>query len=337
VSEERGVGAGPAIEAHGLVKCYGKLRALDGIDLCVEPGQVFGFLGPNGAGKTTTIRILATLTRPDAGWARVFGHDVTTDADAVRALVSVTGQFASLDTDLTGMENMLLLGRLRGLSRRGARRRASDLLEAFDLTAAAGRPVASYSGGMARRLDIAASLIVTPDVLCLDEPTTGLDPRSRAQVWELIRSVAQTGTLVLLTTQYLAEADQLAKRIAVIDRGRIVAAGTSGQLKAMVGAGILRVRLIDGQQRALAGSVLGAALAGPVGLDADPQALSVPLPADASPAEMGGVVGRALSELSRCGVALAEVTLGQPSLDEAFLALTGHYADRGTAGEEGAA
>ena len=202
-------GGALAIEAHGLVKVYGENRALDGIDLRVRRGQVFGFLGPNGAGKTTTIRILATLTRPDGGTARVLGHDVMTETDSIRARVAVTGQFASLDEDLTGYENLTVLGRLQGLSRAASRQRADDLLAAFDLTGSAGRPVRGYSGGMRRRLDIGASLIVTPDLLFLDEPTTGLDPRSRNQVWELVRQIAAVGTTVLLTTQYLDEADQL--------------------------------------------------------------------------------------------------------------------------------
>ena len=208
---------GLTIEARGLVKVYGKTRALDAIDLTVRRGQVFGFLGPNGAGKTTTIRILATLTRPDGGTARVLGCDVVSEADAIRAWVAVTGQFASLDDDLTGYENLIVLGRLRGLSRAASKQRADDLLAAFGLTGAAGRPVGGYSGGMRRRLDIGASLIVTPDLLFLDEPTTGMDPRSQIQVWELVRLIAAAGTTVLLTTQYLEEADQLAGQIAVID------------------------------------------------------------------------------------------------------------------------
>ena len=232
-------GDSPAIEARGLVKAYGKTRAVDGIDLTVRRGQVFGFLGPNGAGKTTTIRILATLARPDGGTARVLGFDVVSGRNAIRARVAVTGQFASLDDDLTGHENLTVFGRLRGLSRAASKRRADELLAAFDLTGSASRPVGGYSGGMRRRLDIGASLIVTPDLLFLDEPTTGMDPHSRGQVWELVRQIAGVGTTVLLTTQYLEEADQLAGQIAVIDRGRIVAEGTSAQLKARVGSGTL--------------------------------------------------------------------------------------------------
>ncbi|MEO3826774.1 ATP-binding cassette domain-containing protein [Actinomadura sp. B10D3] len=309
----------PAIDARGLVKVYGKTRALDGIDLTVQRGQVFGFLGPNGAGKTTTIRILATLTRPDAGTARVLGHDLVGDAGALRARVAVTGQFAALDVDLTGYENLSVLGRLHGLSRTAARRRADDLLAAFDLTGAAGRPVAGYSGGMRRRLDIAAGLIVTPDLLFLDEPTTGLDPRSRTRVWALVRRIAAAGTTVLLTTQYLEEADRLAERIAVIDHGRIVAEGTGAQLKARVGSGTLHVRLLDGAQLPLARRVLAGALDGTLRPAADPLSLSVLL----TGADTARLVGHAMTRLAEADVGVAEVAVGRPSLDEAFLALTG--------------
>ncbi|MFI6601661.1 ATP-binding cassette domain-containing protein [Nonomuraea sp. NPDC050536] len=314
----------PAIEAYGLVKVYGENRALDGIDLTVRRGQVFGFLGPNGAGKTTTIRILATLTRPDSGTARVLGHDVISERDAIRARAAVTGQFAALDEDLTGYENLNILGRLHGLSRAAGKRRADDLLAAFDLTAAAGRPVGGYSGGMRRRLDIAAGLIVTPDLLFLDEPTTGLDPRSRSQVWELVRHIAAAGTTVLLTTQYLEEADQLADQIAVIDHGRIVAEGTSAQLKSRVGSGTLHVRLLDGEQRRQAQQVLAGALEGTVHPATDPLALSMLLATPADATDMGRLVGHALTQLAEARVGVAEITLGQPSLDEAFLSLTGH-------------
>ncbi|WP_328645196.1 ATP-binding cassette domain-containing protein [Amycolatopsis sp. NBC_00348] len=309
----------PAVEARGLVKAYGGHRALDGIDLTIRRGEVFGFLGPNGAGKTTTIRVLATLTRPDGGTTRVLGHDVVTGTAAIRARVAVTGQFASLDEDLTGFENLLLLGRLHGLSRAASRKRADDLLAAFDLTRSAGRPVGGYSGGMRRRLDIGASLITTPDLLFLDEPTTGLDPRSRNQVWELVRRIAAAGTTVLLTTQYLEEADQLAERIAVIDHGRIVAEGTSAQLKSRVGAGTLHVRLLDGEQRPRARQILAAA--GAVQLADDPLALSIPLDAGV---DAGRLAGRAMTQLADAGVGVAEFSLGRPSLDEAFLALTEH-------------
>ncbi|MFB4303165.1 ATP-binding cassette domain-containing protein [Actinomadura sp. NTSP31] len=317
-------GDGPAIEARGLVKVYGGNRALDGIDLTVRRGQVFGFLGPNGAGKTTTIRILATLTRPDGGTARVLGHDLVRERQAIRARVAVTGQFAALDEDLTGRENLTVLGRLHGLSRAACRGRADDLLTAFELTGAADRPVGGYSGGMRRRLDIAAGLIVPPDLLFLDEPTTGLDPRSRGRVWETVRRIADAGTTVLLTTQYLEEADQLADQIAVIDHGRIVAEGTSAQLKARVGTGTLHVRLLDGGQRARARDVLAGALDGTVRLAADPLALSMLVTGASDTARL---VGRAMTLLADARVGVAEVALGQPSLDEAFLALTGRTTD----------
>jgi ABC-2 type transport system ATP-binding protein len=326
MSENRTAGDGPAIEARGLVKSYGETRALDGIDLTVRRGQVFGFLGPNGAGKTTTIRILATLTRPDGGIARVLGFDVVSQRNVIRARVAVTGQFAALDDDLTGYENLILFGRLRGLPRVASKRRADELLAAFDLTGAASRLVSGYSGGMRRRLDIGASLIVTPDLLFLDEPTTGLDPRSQSQVWELVRQIAAAGTTVLLTTQYLEEADQLAEQIAVIDDGRIVAEGSSAQLKARVGSGTLHVRLLDGRQRSQAQAVLAGAMEGAVRLGADPLTLSVSLATPPDPADVGRLVGHAMTRLSEARMAVTEVTLGQPSLHEAFLALTGHPA-----------
>jgi len=245
-----------AIETSDLTKVFGATCAVDGVNLTVCRGTVYGFLGPNGAGKTTTIRMLATLLRPDSGTARVFGHDVVREADAVRRQVSLTGQFASVDEDLTGWENLLLLGRLLGYSWAQARTRARELLEAFDLAEAARRQVKKFSGGMRRRLDLAASLLVTPDLLFLDEPTTGLDPQSRLQVWEMVRAIVGTGTTVLLTTQYLEEADQLADRIAVINQGTIIAEGTSGQLKASVGTGTVHVRLVDPAQRPEAERVL---------------------------------------------------------------------------------
>jgi ABC-2 type transport system ATP-binding protein len=319
-----------AIEASGLVKVFGKTRAVDGVDLAVRTGMVYGLLGPNGAGKTTTIRMLATLLRPDAGTARVFGHDIVRKADAVRERVSLTGQFASVDEDLTGLENLILLARLLGYSRRQAKTRASELLEAFGLAEAADRQVKKYSGGMQRRLDIAASIVVTPDLIFLDEPTAGLDPRSRNQVWEIVRALVADGTTVLLTTQYLDEADQLADRIAVIDHGRVIAEGTSGELKASVGSGALHVRLRDPESRPEAERVLSRALGVPVHLESDPAALS----ARVSDAES---VAHALAELSRSGVALTNFALGQPSLDEVFLALTGRPAEDAADTEEDAA
>ena len=309
-----------AIEASGLVKVFGDTRAVDGVDLAVQAGTVYGFLGPNGAGKTTTIRMLATLLEPDAGSARVLGHDIVAEADAVRSRVSLTGQFASVDDELSARENLVLVGRLLGLSRARAKERADDLLEAFELTAEASRQVETFSGGMRRRLDIAASLVVTPDLLFLDEPTTGLDPRSRNQVWEIVRVLVGQGTSVLLTTQYLDEADQLAGRIAVIDHGTVIAEGTSSELKASVGQGTLHVRLGDAARRADAASLLADRLGAEVRPEADPAALS----ACADDPER---VGEALAELARSGIAVSEFSLGQPSLDEVFLALTGHPAE----------
>ncbi len=320
-----------AIEASGLVRSFGKTRAVDGVELSVPRGAVYGLLGPNGAGKTTVVRMLATLLRPDSGTARVLGRDVAREGDAVRSRVSLTGQFASVDEDLTGLENLVLIARLMGHSRRRSKQRAAELPGAFGLVEAADRQVKKYSGGMRRRLDIAASIVVTPDLLFLDEPTTGLDPRSRNQVWEIIRTLASEGTTVLLTTQYLDEADQLASRIAVIDHGRVIAEGTPGQLKASVGAGALRVRLRDPEQRPDAEQVLSRTLDAPIHLDSDPAALS----ARVSDPDR---VSHALAELTRSGVAVADFALGQPSLDEVFLSLTGHPAEEeATATEEGAA
>ncbi|QTE27975.1 ATP-binding cassette domain-containing protein [Pengzhenrongella sicca] len=309
-----------AIEAVGLVRHFGSTRAVDGLDLRVGTGAVYGVLGPNGAGKTTAIRMLATLLRPTAGTARVFGLDVVADAEAVRSRVSLTGQFASVDEDLTGFENLVLLSRLWGYSRPAARQRAGDLLDAFGLADARDRQVKNYSGGMRRRLDIAASIVVTPDLIFLDEPTSGLDPRSRNQVWEIIRAMVAGGTTVLLTTQYLDEADQLADRIAVVDHGRVIAEGTSSELKASVGSGALHVRLLDPAQRPEAARVLGQALGTPMQLEADPAALSARL----QDAER---VASALGELTGVGIGVATFALGQPSLDEVFLALTGRPAD----------
>jgi ABC-2 type transport system ATP-binding protein len=309
-----------AIEASGLMKSFGSTRAVDGVDLSVRTGTVYGFLGPNGAGKTTTIRMLATLLEPDEGTARVLGHDVVREADAVRSRVSLTGQYASVDEQLTGRENLVLLGRLLGYTRTEAKARADELLDAFDLTEAAARQVETYSGGMRRKLDIAGSIVVTPDLMFLDEPTTGLDPRSRNHVWEIVRALVRQGTTVLLTTQYLDEADHLANRIAVIDHGKVIAEGTSGELKASVGAGALHVRLRDGKQRTEGQQVLAQTLGVPVHFDSDPVALT----ASVSDPER---VARALIELSRAEVGVAEFALGQPSLDEVFFALTGRPAE----------
>ncbi|MGK5631273.1 ATP-binding cassette domain-containing protein [Streptomyces sp. URMC 123] len=325
----------PAIETAGLVKVFGAQRAVDGVDLTVPRGTVYGVLGPNGAGKTTTVRMLATLLRPDGGRARVFGHDVVREPEAVRARVSLTGQYASVDEDLTGAENLVLLARLLGHRRPAARRRAEELLAAFGLAEAAGRQAKNYSGGMRRRLDIAASLIATPDLLFLDEPTTGLDPRSRNQVWDIVRTIVDQGTTVLLTTQYLDEADRLASRIAVIDHGRVIAEGTKGELKASVGAGSVRLRLRHAEQRAEAERVLARELAAPVARDADPVVLMARLPDRGTETGAAELTARALARLAAAGITVDDFSLGQPSLDEVFLALTDRPADRTTSGGAG--
>lgn len=315
-----------AIETSALVKVFGRTRAVDGLDLQVARGTVYGLLGPNGAGKTTTVKVLATLLVPDTGSARVLGHDVRREPAAVRSKVSLTGQFASIDEDLTGHENLVLVARLFGFGWRAARERSAQLLDAFGLSDAAGRQVRTYSGGMRRRLDIAASLIVTPEVLFLDEPTTGLDPRSRNQVWDIVRAIAREGTTVMLTTQHLEEADRLAHRLAVIDHGRLIAEGTSRELKASVGGSTLHVRVTSVDHRGEAESVLGRVLGVSVHNGDDPHVLSAPV-GDATR------VADALAALSQQGVPLAEFSLSQPSLDEVFFALTGHTAEeRGEAG-----
>ncbi|WP_440771648.1 ATP-binding cassette domain-containing protein [Natronorubrum sp. DTA28] len=317
-----------AVETEGLVKHFGETKAVDGVDLTIPAGGIYGLLGPNGAGKTTVIRMLATLLAPDAGAARVFDHDVVSDADAVRSRVSMTGQFASVDEDLTGRENLVLLARLLGYSRSQAKTRAAELLEAFGLTEAAPRQVKTYSGGMRRRLDIAASIVVTPELLFLDEPTTGLDPRNRTQVWEIIRALVANGTTVVLTTQYLEEADQLADRIAVIDAGRIIAEGTPSDLKASIGSGVLSVRVRDPDQREEASRALSRILDVPVDHEADPTALS----AHVTETDR---IAHAFVELSQSGIEVTEFALGQPSLDEVFLALTDQPAHENAVSEEG--
>ena len=293
---------------------------LHNVGFGLEAGQRIGLLGPNGAGKTTVMRVLATLTRPDAGTARVLGRDVVSDSKEVRRRVSLTGQFASLDEDLTGRDNLRLIGRLFGYSGRGARSRAEELLDAFSLTDAGDKQVKKYSGGMRRRLDIAASIVVTPELLFLDEPTTGLDPRSRNEVWDIVRAMVSGGTTVLLTTQYLEEADQLADRITVIDRGQVIAEGASAELKASVGSGTLVVRVMDRADRPAAREVLGRELGVEVREEIDPSALT------ANVAGSAGVT-RALTALEDAGITLAQFSLGQPTLDEVFLSITGHTAE----------
>ena len=305
-----------AIEARGLVKRFGDLRAVDCIDLAVPRGTIFALLGPNGAGKTTLMRMLATLIRPDEGTARVMGHDVLEAPQEVRAAIAMTGQFASLDEDLTGRENLVLLARLWGLRGRAARARADELLAAFDLADAASKQVKDYSGGMRRKLDIAASLIVRPGVLFLDEPTTGLDPVARQGVWRMIRSLAGSGVTILLTTQYLDEADQLASRIAVIDHGRKIAEGTSRELKAATGSGFLHVALADAARLEHAARILELALAGAVQRSVEGARLSI---VARTPEAANQALGALLAE----GIALADFSMGSPSLDEVFFALTG--------------
>ena len=313
-----------AIETDGLAKSFGDTRALVGVDLRIRQGSVYGLLGPNGAGKTTTIRILATLLRPDAGSATVLGHDLVREPAQVRRKVSLTGQYASVDEDLTGHENLVLMGRLRGLAWGAARRRASELLEAFGLADAAGRQVQTYSGGMRRRIDIAASLVTIPEILFLDEPTTGLDPRSRNQVWDLVRRIADEGTTVLLTTQYLDEADRLAERLAVVDHGRVIAEGTSRELKASVGSSALHLRLASADQRARAQELVTRVLGDGVVPVNDATALTARL---ANPAQAAAV----LTELVRNEVDVAEFSVGNPTLDEVFFALTGRPAEEAKA------
>ncbi|WP_368904569.1 ATP-binding cassette domain-containing protein [Taklimakanibacter lacteus] len=306
----------PAVSARGLVKRFGELRAVDGIDLDVPRGMIFAILGPNGAGKTTLMRMLATLLTPDDGSASVMGHDVIAAPHDVRASIAMTGQFASLDEDLTGRENLLLLARLWGFRGRSAKDRADNLLAAFELSDAAGRQVKTYSGGMRRRLDIAASLIVTPGVLFLDEPTTGLDPNARQSVWRMIRALADSGVTILLTTQYLDEADQLAARIAVIDKGRKIAEGTSRELKAATGSGFLHVALADPARLAEAEAILACHLTGTIQRSPEGAQLSV----------MAGstdAASQAIAALIAARIELADFSMGSPSLEEVFFALTG--------------
>lgn len=310
-----------AVEARGLVKSFGAHRAVNGLDLRVRAGTVYGILGPNGAGKTTTIRMLATLLRPDAGTAKIFGYDVVRQPQRVRQLISVTGQYASVDESLNAAENLMIFSRLLGLSRKEARRKTDELLEEFGLTEAAKRPLKHFSGGMRRRLDLAASLIVRPPLLFLDEPTTGLDPRTRNQMWETIRRLVKTGTTVLLTTQYLQEADELADRIAVIDRGRVVAEGTPDELKASVGRSSLQLRLRNPGEIDVARRIAERVLRTPSTVSAKTGNITVPI-ADASQ------VTDLLVALRREGIRLSEINVQKPTLDEVFLAITSHGAEK---------
>jgi len=305
-----------AIEVTDLRKSYGKVEVLKGINLQVKRGSLLALLGPNGAGKTTTVRILATLLRFNSGRAQIFGHDVVREADAVRRRVSLTGQFASVDEELTGLENLILVARLQGYSWGYAKTRATELIGVFGLEEAGKRQVKHYSGGMQRRLDIAASIVVSPDLLFLDEPTAGLDPRSRRYIWDVIRSLRAGGTTVLLTTQYLEEADELADRIVIIDHGTIIADGTPGQLKASIGSGVLRMRLKDAEQRRMAEGILLQTLGIAAQSEPDPMALS----AQVSDPEL---LAHTITALSQAEITVSEFSLEQPSLDEVFLALTG--------------
>ncbi|MEU4623048.1 ATP-binding cassette domain-containing protein [Actinoplanes sp. NPDC023801] len=303
-----------AIVAEGLVKRFGDTTALDGVDLTVPTGTVLGLLGPNGAGKTTAVRILATLIRPDAGHAVVGGHDLAGQPHEVRGLIGLTGQYASVDETLTGTENLLMIGRLLGLTRGAARARAAELLDRFELTEAAGRAAGKYSGGMRRRLDLAAGLVGRPRLLYLDEPTTGLDPRSRNEVWDIVRGLVADGVTVLLTTQYLDEADQLADAIVVIDHGRVIATGTPAALKSRVGAQTVSVRPADAGETALIREALGRVAAGPVDVSGDVVRAPVSDP---------GALAKLVRDLDEHGLAVAELALRSPSLDEVFLSLTG--------------
>ena len=310
----------PAIETERLTKSFGSTQALSGLDLTVQQGGILGLLGPNGAGKTTAVRVLTTLLRPDSGEARVLGFDVVRQAAEVRHHIGLTGQYAALDDYLTGRANLIMIGQLGRLSRSQARRRAGELLDRFDLTQAAGRAVKTYSGGMRRRLDLAASLIGHPEVLFLDEPTTGLDPNSRAVMREIIRELAAEGTTLLLTTQYLEEADQLASQVAVIDAGRVVAEGTPDQLKGKVGEDRIAVQLPPGSDLAAAVAVVQAQTTGLV--DADPARwlVTAPMPG------RDGVTTDVVRALDAAGVRVTDVTLRRPSLDDVFMILTGHRA-----------
>jgi oleandomycin transport system ATP-binding protein len=317
-----------AIETHGLVKRFGKTTALAGVDLTARAGRVLGLLGPNGAGKTTAVRILATLLRPDGGSATVSGYDVVRDAHQVRQLIGLTGQYASVDEGLSGTNNLIMVGRLLGLSRKDARARAAELLTRFELTDAAGRSAKTYSGGMRRRLDLAASLVGRPRVLYLDEPTTGLDPHSRNEVWGMIRQLVTDGTTVLLTTQYLEEADQLAHDIAVIDHGTVIAKGTPDELKASAGRQVLEVTPVSRADLGAAAKLLELLAGATPTIGVESGEVSV---------QVEG--GRALPEIIRAfedrSIELAEFALRRASLDEVFLALTGHRAEEESAKQAG--
>ena len=310
------------ITAEGLVKIYksrkSEVRALDGVDLAVEEGTVLGLLGPNGAGKTTTVRILATLLRPDAGRATIAGFDVVRQAQEIRSVIGLSGQYAAVDENLTGRENLWMFGRLYQLPSTSARDRASELLEQFDLVDAADRTVKTYSGGMRRRLDLASALIGRPRLLFLDEPTTGLDPRSRLGMWEVIRSLVRQGTTLLLTTQYLEEADELADKIAVVDHGRIIARGTADELKTQVGGERIEVVVHDRARLPEAREILGRIGIGEAMVEDHTRRVTVP--AEGGAARLVNVV----RDLDEAGIAIDDIALRRPTLDDVFLSLTGH-------------
>ena len=317
----------PAILAEGLVKRFGKTEALRGLNLRVEEGTVLGLLGPNGAGKTTAVRIFATLLTPDAGRATVAGLDVVSQADELRSLIGLTGQYAAVDEYLTGRENLEMVGRLYHLSQRDARQRADELLERFDLTEAGSRIAKTYSGGMRRRLDLAAGLVLAPPILFLDEPTTGLDPRSRLAMWDVIRELVADGTTLLLTTQYLEEADRLANQIAVIDHGLVIAEGTADELKSRVGGERLALSLAPGSDRDAAIGALGSYRIGEAQYDPEEGVLLVPVDGRT------GLLASAIRDLDAAGVQVDDIGLRRPTLDDVFLALTGHAAEGAAATE----
>jgi ABC-2 type transport system ATP-binding protein len=319
----------PAISVTGLVKSFGDVRALAGVDLEVPPGSVLGLLGPNGAGKTTAVRVLTTLLRPDAGTVRVTGLDVVRDAVELRSRIGLAGQYAAVDENLTGLENLVMVGRLYGGRRAAAKRRGEELLERFDLVEAAKRPVKTYSGGMRRRLDLAAALVAKPPVLFLDEPTTGLDPRSRLEVWATIEGLVAEGTTVLLTTQYLDEADRLADLIAVIDRGRVIAEGTPDELKDRVGGERLEVHLADAGAIDAAVRALAPMSDEQPSVEEDTVRLTV--------RQRTGTIVEAVRRLDEVGVGVDDLGLRRPTLDDVFLSLTGHAAEAADEDEEKAA